>query len=67
VFFDWGVYDLRSMNEASSDASRLASHPDELAPHAIYRLEFLSPSDTLIVTGLPPADSVSGAVSDYCK
>ena len=67
VFFDWGVYDLRSKNATSSDASWLASHPGELAPHAICWLEFLSPSDTLIVTGLPPADSVSGAVSDYCK
>lgn len=67
VFFDWCVYDLRSINAASNDAAWLAQHPGEMAPHAICWLEFLSPSNTAIVTALPPSDSVSGATSDYCN
>ena len=67
VFFDWGVYDLRAMNARSSDAAWLADHPGEQAPYAICWLEFLSPSDQTIVTALPPADSVSGSMSDYCN
>ena len=67
VFFDWGVYDLRAMNARSSDAAWLADHPGEQAPYGICWLEFLSPSDQTIVTALPPADSVSGSMSDYCN
>ena len=67
VFFDWGVYDLRSMNAASNDATYLAAHPGEQAPYAICWLEFLSPSNTTIVNSLPPADGVSGSMSDYCN
>ena len=67
VFFDWGVYDLRAMNARSSDAAWLADHSGEQAPFGICWLEFLSPSDRTIVTALPPADSVSGSMSDYCN
>ncbi len=67
VFFDWGVYDLRMMNAASSDAEWLARHPGEQAPYAICWLEFLSSTDGAIVSGLPPSDGMSGAMSDYCN
>ena len=67
VFFDWGVYDLRTMNPVSSDAAWLAEHPGEQAPYGTCWLENLSASDTVIVEGLPAADQVSGAMSDYCN
>ena len=67
VFLDWGVYDLRSMNARSSGAAWLADHSGEQAPFGICWLEFLAPSDRTIVTALPPADSVSGSMSDYCN
>ena len=67
VFFDWGVYDLRMMNAASNDAEWLARHPGEQAPYAICWLEFLSSTDGVIVSGLPPSDGMSGAMSDYCN
>ncbi len=67
VFFDWGVYDLRSMNAVSNDATWLAEHPGEQAPYAICWLEFLSASDGAIVNALPPSDGVAGSMSDYCN
>jgi hypothetical protein len=67
VFFDWGVYDLRSMNAASNDAAWLAEHPGEQAPYAICWLEYLSPSNAAIVNNLLPSDGVSGSMSDYCN
>lgn len=67
VFFDWGVYDLRSMNAASNDATWLAQHPGEQAPYGICWLEYLSPSNAAIVNNLPPSDGVSGSMSDYCN
>ena len=65
-FFDWGVYDLRTMNDASGDADWLADHGGEQAPYGICWLEYLSAADSLIVNALPPSDSVSGDTSDYC-
>ena len=67
VFFDWGVYDLRSMNAASNDAGWLAAHPGEQAPYGICWLEFLSTTDGAIVNVLPAADGVAGSTSDYCN
>ena len=66
-FLDWGVYDLRARNEASTNPAWLAQHPGELAPYAIYWLDNLSPGDRAIVRSLPPADWQSGATSDYCR
>ena len=65
-FFDWGVYDLRTKNEPSANLTWLAQHSGELAPYAICWLDHLSPRDRAIVRSLPPADSQSGARSDYC-
>lgn len=55
------------MNAASNGATYLAEHPGEQAPYAICWLEFLSPANTTIVNSLPPADGVSGSMSDYCN
>ncbi len=65
VFFDWGVYDLRSMNAASNDALWLELHPGEQAPYAICWLEYLSPPDRTIVGSLPTGNE--GNTSDYCE
>lgn len=67
VFFDWGVYDLRSMNAVSSDANWLSAHPGDQAPYAICWLEFLSPTDTAALTALPLPVAESGSMSDYCN
>ncbi len=66
VFFDWGVYDLRSMNAISNDAAWLADHPGDQAPYGICWLEFVSPTDAAIVNGLPGSGE-SGSTSDYCN
>lgn len=65
IFFDWGVYDLRQMNESSMDPDWLDAHPGEQAPYAICWLENLSAEDQLIVNALPTG--VEGATSDYCN
>ena len=67
VFFDWGVYDLRSMNSVSNDAAWLAVHPGDQAPYAICWLEFLSPTDTIAINALPLPVAESGSTSDYCN
>jgi hypothetical protein len=67
VFFDWGVYDLRSMNAASNDAVWLAAHPGDQAPYAICWLEFLSPAATAALNLLPLPVSEDGSMSDYCN
>ncbi|MEK6843120.1 MAG: hypothetical protein AABY04_01410 [Candidatus Micrarchaeota archaeon] len=63
---DWGVYDLRKMNEASKDSLWLSDHGGQLAPYALCWLNLLSPSDTQKVLSLPAGDSISGKQSDYC-
>lgn len=67
VSFDWGVYDLRDMNQASQNADWLADHPGELAPYAVCWLDWLSSQDETVVRNLPPGDPRSGKTSDYCK
>jgi hypothetical protein len=67
VFFDWGVYDLRSMNAASNDPVWLAAHPGDQAPYAICWLEFLSSADTAAINLLPLPSAEDGAMSDYCN
>jgi len=66
TFVDWGVYDLRSKNSASENASWAAQHTGQQEQHAVCWFDFLSPADEAIVRGLPPADGVSGSMSDYC-
>ena len=67
VFFDWGVYDLRSMNSVSNDTAWLAVHPGDQAPYSICWLEFLSPTDTTAINALPLPVAESGSTSDYCN
>lgn len=67
VFFDWGVYDLRQRNLASTRPDWPASRSLELDAHAICWFDLLPPADAERVRSLPPADGVSGAQSDFCR
>ena len=67
IFLDWGVLDLRARNAASEDPEWLAQHSLELDAHGICWFDNLEQSDAERVRSLPPADSVSGSMSDYCQ
>ncbi len=69
VFFDFGVYDLRTKNDASKDATWAANpmHDPELAQHAVCWFDLLSATDAARVRSLPPGDPTSGKNSDFCK
>jgi len=61
VFMDFGIYDLRSRNPATTDLG------GELKPYGICWLDALPATDTARVRSLPPGDGVSGTMSDYCR
>ncbi len=67
--FDFGVYDLRAKNAASSDAVYAAKHSDdkEFAPYGVCWFDVLPAKDAAIVKGLPAGDQTAGKTSDYCK
>lgn len=65
VFLDWGVYDLRAMNESSKNPAWLAEHPGEYSPFGICGFSLLTPGDAAIVFGLPA--SGGDRSSDYCR
>lgn len=69
TFFDFGLYDLRSYNTASSDATYKQAHTadGELAYHALCWLDNLNPTDSKIVKALSAGDGSAGKTSDYCK
>ncbi len=69
TFFDWGVYDLRTKNEASKDAAWAVKpeHDAELAQHAVCWFDWLTAADEAKVRSLPAGDPTSGKTSDYCK
>lgn len=70
TFFDFGVYDLRNKNAASTDATWAANsaHDPELAQHAVCWLkDWLPLADETRLNSLPAGDPTSGKNSDYCK
>jgi hypothetical protein len=69
VFVDWGVYDLRTKNDASKDAAWVAKRGDDksLAPYAVCWFDLLSTANHDRVHALPAADPESGKSSDYCE
>lgn len=69
VGFDYGVYDLRSPNEASKNSAYQAAHVDtaELSSHALCWLDLLSTNESKAVKALPAGDMTNGKTSDYCK
>lgn len=66
VSVDFGVYDLRQKNAASSESSYTSSHGAELAQYGVCWFDWLSAADEAQVRILPPGDSASGKNSDYC-
>jgi hypothetical protein len=70
VFFDFGVYDYRSLNEASIDSlSYQENHKEDivLSWHAVCWFSWLDTANERIVMSLPAGDPQSGKKSDYCK
>lgn len=61
VFMDFGVYDLRSRNPATTGMT------GELKPYGICWLDALPTADATRVRSLPAADGESGKRSDYCR
>jgi hypothetical protein len=69
VGFDYGVYDLRTNNEASKDEAYKTAHAaaGETAYHGLCWLDNLNDKDKAAVKSLPGTDQVAGKTSDYCK
>lgn len=67
VFMDWGVYDLRQRNAASSDPAWFAAHNNDTQAYAVCWFDWLSASDSAAVRALPSADGAMGRTSDYCR
>lgn len=69
VFFDFGVYDVKTKNQASQDATWAANpvHDPTLAQHALCWFDLLPSADAAKVKSLPGGDGTAGKTSDYCK
>lgn len=67
VSVDFGLYDLRSTNTASQNASYASSHDAELAQHALCWLNILPAADAATAKSLPAGDQTAGKTSDYCQ
>lgn len=65
--FDWGVYDLRTKNEASKNATWSSQHSGEQASNAVCWFDWLSADNEAKVRSLPAGDAQNGKTSDYCK
>ena len=69
VGFDFGLYDLRTQNEASANATWAAQHANvkEYGWYGVCWLDWLSGDEKTTVKALPAADQAQGKTSDYCK
>ena len=67
VFFDCGVYDMRTKNQASMDADWAAAHNFPSAQHGVCWFDLLTADEEAKVRTLPASDSNSGMTSDFCK
>jgi hypothetical protein len=68
TFFDFGVYDLRTVNQKGKDTSYVQQHGLWQAGHAVCWLKSWLPSaDETKINSLPGADATSGKNSDYCS
>jgi len=69
VGFDYGVYDLRTDNEASKDPAYKTAHADtgETSFHGLCWLNNLNDKDKTAANALPATDQTYGKQSDYCK
>ncbi|HVX58141.1 MAG TPA: hypothetical protein VG964_00200 [Candidatus Saccharimonadales bacterium] len=72
TFLDFGVYDLRSTNQAGQDPAYVSSHGGpiymSLSAHGVCWLKTWFPAaDEATLNNLPAGDSTNGKTSDYCK
>ncbi|MHB1090060.1 MAG: hypothetical protein ACYC06_07605 [Ilumatobacteraceae bacterium] len=69
VFFDFGVYDMRSSNKISSDSTWAAQHlgDKEMSWHAVCWFDLFDAQSAATVRSLPSRDGASGKTSDYCN
>ncbi len=69
VGFDYGLYDLRTYNEAAKNPAYRAAHPGvgETAYHGLCWPDYLNDKDKTTAKALPATDEVAGKKSDYCK
>lgn len=69
VGFDYGLYDLRSYNQASKDPAYNKAHADtaEKSFHGLCWLDNLNSKDKAAAKALPATDETAGKTSDYCK
>lgn len=69
VAFDFGVYDLRSENDASKDRAYQQRYANfkELAWHGVCWFDLLPSADSAALKALPSGDAASGKQSDYCR
>ncbi|MDB5185764.1 MAG: hypothetical protein JWL85_287 [Candidatus Saccharibacteria bacterium] len=69
IAVDFGVYDLRTPNDISKNATWAALHTQYRAQDFYGRcwLEMLPSTDSARVKKLPARDQKSGAISDYCS
>ncbi len=67
TFVDFGVYDLKSKNEASQNPTWASQHTSDLEQRAVCWFDLLSTADEATVRSLPAGDPTSGKTSDYCK
>lgn len=67
VFFDWGVYDMRTKNPQSKDAAWAAAHPFGNAQHGVCWFDLLSQDDETKVRALPYSGAEGEGTSEYCE
>ena len=67
TFVDFGVYDMRTRNQASQNSNWATQHDPELAQHALCWFDLLPSADATRVHNLPAGDPNSGRSSDFCK
>ncbi|MCH7493059.1 hypothetical protein IID19_05795, partial [Patescibacteria group bacterium] len=66
VFVDFGVYDLRQLNNAAQDPDWAYNDQSTFAPYGVCWFDLLSAADAATVRALPAGSSESGSQSDYC-
>jgi hypothetical protein len=69
ISVDFGVYDLRQANQISANPKWQDLHQTDksLSWYGVCWFDLLPPADAAKIKTLPPGDSTSGTVSDYCQ
>jgi hypothetical protein len=69
ISLDFGVYDLRAPNQISVNPKWQALHQTDisLSWYGVCWFDLLPAADGARAKALPPGDSTSGTISDYCQ